>query len=124
VDVAIVGADRVCRNGDTANKVGTYAIGIAAQYHNLPLLIAAPSTSIDCKITDGSFIPIEERPDAEILFNTSGARVVVEGAQTWNPSFDVTSAQLITAVVTEKGVADQKTADGVFNMEEFLQSRS
>jgi methylthioribose-1-phosphate isomerase len=94
VDCVITGADRIAANGDTANKIGTYSLAVLARYHEIPLYIVAPSTTVDLSTADGEAIPIEERDPAEI-----SERFVAR-----NPAFDVTPADLITAIVTEAGV--------------------
>ena len=94
VDCVITGADRIAANGDTANKIGTYSLAVLARHHDIPLYIVAPSTTVDLQTADGSAIPIEERDPAEIT-----ARFAAR-----NPAFDVTPANLITAIVTEAGV--------------------
>jgi methylthioribose-1-phosphate isomerase len=94
VDCVITGADRIAANGDTANKIGTYALAVLARYHDVPLYIVAPSTTVDLQTPDGAAIPIEERDSAEIT-----ARFAAR-----NPAFDVTPAELIAAIVTESGV--------------------
>jgi len=103
IDLVIVGADRIAANGDSANKIGTYSVALAAKAHNLPFYIAAPTSTIDFSLTDGSKIPIEERDPDEVIFfgekRTAPAEVKV-----YNPAFDVTPARLITAIITEKGV--------------------
>jgi methylthioribose-1-phosphate isomerase len=99
----VVGADRVAANGDTANKIGTYQLAIAARYHGVPFFVAAPLTSIDLSMEDGSSIPIEERPASE-LTDMNGVRIAAPGIGVWNPGFDVTPAELIGGIVTEHGV--------------------
>ena len=118
IAAVVVGADRVVANGDTANKIGTFQIAIVAKYHNVPFYVAAPLTSIDTQIADGSCIEIEER-DAKEITHFQGQRVVVEGIKCYNPSFDVTPAALITAIVTERGVIE-KSADGAFDVKGFV----
>ena len=103
VDLVIVGADRICRNGDTANKVGTYALAIAAAHHGVPFYVAAPRSTFDLSLRDGSQIRIEERPADEIT-SISGTRIAPEGARAYNPAFDVTPGHLITAFITEYGL--------------------
>lgn len=103
VDAVIVGADRIARNGDTANKIGTYSLAVLARYHQIPLYVAAPVSTIDPTIADGSEIPIEERNPNEVT-DIQGARIAPEDINVRNPAFDVTPAALITAIVTEKGV--------------------
>lgn len=104
IDAIIVGADRVAANGDTANKIGTYSLAVLAQAHKVPFYIAAPVSTIDYAIPDGSHIPIEERDPAEVA-TCGGHRIAPEGVQIYNPSFDVTPAQFISAIITERGVA-------------------
>ena len=104
INSVVVGADRVVSNGDTANKIGTYQLAIAAQYHKVPFYVAAPVTSIDFSLGCGDQIKIEERPSKE-MFYMGGSRTAAEGIGCWNPAFDVTPAGLITGgIVTERGV--------------------
>jgi len=103
VHLVIVGADGIARNGDTANKVGTYALAVLARHHGLPFYVAAPMSTVDLSLDDGSQIPIEERVPEEVL-GFGGQAVAPEGGAVWNPSFDVTPAELITAIITERGV--------------------
>ncbi len=103
IDAIIVGADRVAANGDTANKIGTYSLAVLAQAHQVPFYIAAPISTIDYVIADGSHIPIEER-DATEVTTCGGQRIAPEGVEVYNPSFDVTPAPLISAIITERGV--------------------
>ena len=103
VDTVITGADRVAANGDTANKIGTYSLAILARYHGIPFYVAAPLSTLDPGTPDGRAIPIEERPASEVL-SFQGVRSAPEGVKAWNPAFDVTPAELITAIVTERGV--------------------
>ncbi len=104
VQAVIVGADRIAANGDTANKIGTYTVAILAKEHGIPFYVAAPLSTVDFAITDGSQIPIEQRSEAEIRqFNDR--QTVPDGAQVFNPAFDVTPEQYIAAIITEKGVA-------------------
>lgn len=103
IDLVIVGADRICRNGDTANKVGTYSLAIAAAHHGVPLYVAAPRSSFDLSLESGVSIPIEERPPDEVTA-IAGMRIAPEGARAYNPAFDVTPGHLITAFITEYGV--------------------
>jgi methylthioribose-1-phosphate isomerase len=103
IDLAIVGADRIARNGDTANKVGTYALAIAAAHHGIPLYVAAPRSSFDLTLGGGDEMPIEERSPEEIL-SAGGARIAPEGTHAYNPAFDVTPGHLITAFITEYGI--------------------
>lgn len=103
VDLAIVGADRIAANGDTANKIGTYMVAVLAKRHGLPFYVAAPLSTFDPKIPDGSAIPIEERPAQEVT-GYRGVRWAPEGVAVRNPAFDVTPADLITGIICEKGV--------------------
>ncbi|GAB6029161.1 hypothetical protein CHUAL_004938 [Chamberlinius hualienensis] len=104
VSAVVVGADRIAGNGDTANKIGTYQLAIAAAYHSVPFYVAAPIASIDFSLKDGSNITIEERPAVE-LTSIGGHRVAAEGVNCWNPAFDITPAKLITGgIITERGV--------------------
>ncbi|XP_055531638.1 methylthioribose-1-phosphate isomerase [Wyeomyia smithii] len=103
IAAAVVGADRVAANGDTANKIGTYQIAVVANYHKVPFFVAAPFTSIDLAIQSGDHITIEERPDREMT-HVGEHRIAAPGIACWNPAFDVTPAELITGIITEKGV--------------------
>ena len=104
IKAVVVGADRIARNGDTANKIGTYSVAVLAQAHGVPFYVAAPLSTIDLALPDGARIPIEERDPAEIT-HLAGARMVPAGVAVYNPAFDVTPARLVTAIVTERGVA-------------------
>jgi methylthioribose-1-phosphate isomerase len=106
VQWVIVGADRIAANGDVANKIGTYQLAIAAKYHGVKFMVVAPSSTIDMATATGEEIEIELR-DATELLGTAGRRTVVEGALAWNPVFDVTPAELIDAIVTERGVIER-----------------
>ncbi len=103
IDLVIVGADRIAANGDTANKIGTYTVAIAAKYHNIPFYIAAPLSTIDTSIKSGDEIPIEERSHDEVT-HINGKLVCAEGINVINPGFDVTPHELITGIITEKGI--------------------
>lgn len=103
IDMVVVGADRIALNGDTANKIGTYTVAIAAKYHNVPFYIAAPLSTIDTSIASGEEIPIEER-DKEEVTHINGKRICAEGVDVINPGFDVTPNELITGIITEEGV--------------------
>ena len=98
-----VGADRIAANGDTANKIGTYALALAARYHEVPFYVVAPTSTVDLALDTGKEIPIEERDAAEVAA-PRGLMVAPEGAPVWNPAFDVTPADLIAAIITERGV--------------------
>ncbi|MDG5765962.1 S-methyl-5-thioribose-1-phosphate isomerase [Balneolales bacterium ANBcel1] len=103
VDLIVVGTDRVAGNGDTANKIGTYSLAVLARHHNIPFYVAAPLSSIDLNTAAGSDIPIEERSPAEVR-QTGGCQTAPDDAPVYNPAFDVTPHELITAFVTERGI--------------------
>lgn len=103
ISCVVVGADRIAANGDTANKIGTYSVAVLAKYHRIPFYVVAPISTIDPKIPNGSHIPIEERGSEEIT-NGFGKRTAPRGIKTFSPAFDVTPAELITAIVTEEGI--------------------
>jgi methylthioribose-1-phosphate isomerase len=103
IDCCLVGADRIARNGDTANKIGTYSLAVNAKHHRLPFYVVAPVSSIDFKITGGVQIPIEERSPEEVR-TALGHRLAPENSPAFNPAFDVTPHELITAIVTEAGI--------------------
>ncbi|MBD3425747.1 MAG: S-methyl-5-thioribose-1-phosphate isomerase [Candidatus Omnitrophica bacterium] len=103
IDAVVVGADRIASNGDTANKIGTYNLAVLASYHKVPFYVAAPFSTFDLAIPDGSGISIEERAPEEVR-TVGSSCVTVPGVDVWNPAFDVTPSKLITAIITEKGV--------------------
>jgi len=116
VDACVVGADRVCANGDTANKIGTYNLSIIAAFHKIPFYVAAPTTSLDVTLESGKSIPIEERSSEELI-STSMAPA---GMPCWNPAFDVTPDCNITGgIITEKGVI-LPDADGKLDVKAFM----
>jgi len=104
-DVAcvLVGADRIAANGDVANKIGTYGLALAAKAHKVPFYVLAPTSTIDPSVPDGAAIPIELRA-AEEVSEWQGVRAAAQGVSVWNPAFDVTPAELVTAIVTDRGV--------------------
>jgi len=108
----IVGADRITANGDVANKIGTYGLAILAKYHGVRFMVVAPSSTFDLTLQSGAAIPIETRPMDEVT-SLGGQRIAPEGVEAWNPSFDVTPAELIDAIVTERGVILQPDAERV-----------
>lgn len=111
VDAVVVGADRIAANGDTANKIGTYGLALIAKAHAVPFFVAAPRSTIDISLRDGSQIPIEER-DASELYQIGDIRICPKDIDFYNPAFDVTPADLITAIITEVGaVAPDRLAD-------------
>ncbi len=105
IQACFVGCDRVAANGDTANKIGTRSVAINAKYHGIPLYVFCPSSTIDFNCEDGSKIVIEERPDDEIKSKFFEKPVAPDNVKCYNPAFDVTEAELITAIVTERGIA-------------------
>ena len=106
VQWVIVGSDRIAANGDVANKIGTYSLAVNARHHGVKFMVVAPSTTVDMETADGGSIPIETRDAAEVL-SLAGQSTAAAGAGAWNPVFDVTPAELIDAIVTERGVVLQ-----------------
>src|SRR6267142_7041948 len=104
VDAGIVGADRIAANGDVANKIGTYSVAVLAKQHEIPFYVAAPISTLDLSIPDGSYIPIEQR-DAKEVTHIGGVQIVPDGVSVFNPAFDVTPNQFVTAIITDRGVA-------------------
>jgi methylthioribose-1-phosphate isomerase len=105
VQAVLTGADRIAANGDTANKIGTYGVAVLARAHGIPFYVAAPSSTFDLSLADGSAIPIEERSRDEITHGF-GRQTAPDGVDAYNPAFDVTPAGLIAAIITEKGVIE------------------
>jgi methylthioribose-1-phosphate isomerase len=103
VDLVVTGADRIAANGDTANKIGTYALAVLARHHGVPFYVAAPTSTIDPTLASGADIPIEERDAAEVR-GVGGRPTAPAATPVYNPAFDVTPGSLITAIVTERGV--------------------
>lgn len=110
VDWVIVGSDRIAANGDVANKIGTYMLAVLARRHGVRFMVAAPVSTIDMNIAHGELIPIEQRSPDEVL-GVGGQRIAAAGAEAWNPAFDVTPAELVDVIVTEKGVVHEPSAD-------------
>ena len=104
IDAIVVGADRVAANGDVANKIGTYTLAILAKEHGIPFYVAAPISTVDLDMRDGSGIPIEQRSRKEVT-HIAGRQMVPDGVEVENPAFDVTPARLVTAIITERGIA-------------------
>lgn len=138
ISCIVVGADRVAANGDTANKIGTYSLAILARFHGVKFLVAAPRTTIDMRTISGAQIVIEERSPNEVTLlkgptvarqhdggvsidkaNIQEIYISATGTEAWNPAFDVTPADLIDGIVTEKGVIE-KSADGCFHFESIF----
>jgi methylthioribose-1-phosphate isomerase len=109
VQWVIVGSDRIAANGDVANKIGTYSLAVNARFHGVKFMVVAPTSTVDLDTASGAGIPIEQRPAEEVLA-CGGRRVAAEGAAAWNPAFDVTPAELVDAIVTEKGVVEAPDA--------------
>ncbi len=109
IDAVIVGTDRVAANGDVANKIGTFGLALAARHHKIPFYVAAPCSTIDPTIPDGRSIPIEER-DADEITQQFGRRTAPLGAKVFNPAFDVTPHEFITALITDRGVVEASAA--------------
>jgi methylthioribose-1-phosphate isomerase len=103
IDVVVVGADRITANGDAANKIGTYSVALIAKAHGIPFYVAAPLSTVDFSLSDGSLIPIEERDPSEV-YQVGDTKLCPPGVEFYNPAFDVTPAALITGIVTEFGV--------------------
>ena len=103
VNLVIVGADRIARNGDTANKIGTYGLAILSKWHGIPFYVAAPTSTVDLNVVNGSEIPIEERDPAEVT-HFERRPITPKGTEAFNPAFDVTPQSFIKAIITEKGV--------------------
>jgi len=105
VDAVVVGADRIASNGDTANKIGTYMVAVLAKQHNIPFYVAAPITTLDLTLASGAEIPIEERDPSEVT-HIRDHQLAPDGISVQNPAFDVTPNELITAIITDRGVAE------------------
>ena len=112
IDCVFVGADRIARNGDVCNKIGTYSVATLARAHSIPFYVVAPLSTFDARLADGGAIPIEERA-AEEVTQGFGRRTAPEGVRVYNPAFDVTPARLVTAIVTEAGVLRAPDEAGV-----------
>jgi methylthioribose-1-phosphate isomerase len=104
LDAVIVGTDRVAANGDVANKIGTLGVAILARHFGIPFLVAAPTSSIDLRCATGDDIPIEQRDGSEVT-RGFGTQTAPDGVEVFNPAFDVTPAALVTAIITERGIA-------------------
>ncbi len=113
----VVGSDRIAANGDVANKIGTYSAAVAAKHHGVKFMVVAPTSTVDMSLAHGDLIPIEQRGADEVL-SLGGQRIAAEGAEAWNPAFDVTPAELVDAIVTEKGVVLNPTTEKMAAMME------
>jgi methylthioribose-1-phosphate isomerase len=103
IDLAVVGADRITRNGDVANKIGTYSLAVLCKEHGIPFYVAAPISTIDFAMESGSLIPIEERDPREVTHVFGKVQIAPDNVKVANPAFDVTPARYITAIITELG---------------------
>jgi methylthioribose-1-phosphate isomerase len=112
VDCVLVGADRIVANGDVANKIGTYGLAVLARAHGIPFYVAAPSSTIDMALADGDAIPIEQRDPAEVT-TLAGQQLAPEGVAAAHPAFDVTPHELVTAIITERGVIEPPFREGL-----------
>lgn len=115
VQLAIVGADRIAANGDTANKIGTYGVAVLARHHRMPFYVAAPQNTFDLTLASGAGIPIEQRA-AEEITSAFGKRTAPVGVEVYNPAFDVTPAELIAGIVTEHGIISPVSEEGIRNL--------
>ncbi len=115
VDLVIVGADRIASNGDVANKIGTYGLAVMAKMHNIPFYVAAPFSTVDLGLKNGSEIPIEERDQREVTHH-GGHLLTPTGIKVWNPAFDVTPHNLITAIVTDRGIVQTPYSENLREM--------
>jgi methylthioribose-1-phosphate isomerase len=118
IDAVIVGADRIAANGDVANKIGTYSVAVLARQHDIPFYVAAPFSTLDLKIPDGSHIPIEQRDPVEVT-HIGGVRIVPDGVSVFNPAFDVTPHQFITAIITDRGVAQPPYTESLATLKDL-----
>jgi len=103
IDLILVGADRICANGDFANKIGTYGLAVLARHHGVPFYCAAPWSTVDAQLADGDLIPIEQRSPAEVTV-MAGRPTAPEGMAALNPAFDVTPARYVTGFITDRGI--------------------
>jgi methylthioribose-1-phosphate isomerase len=115
VGCVITGADRIAANGDAANKIGTYGVAVLAKHHGIPFYVAAPYSTFDMSLASGDEIPIELRGGEEIT-NGFGTRTAPTGIATYSPAFDVTPAELIAGIVTDRGIISPVTAENVRKM--------
>ena len=116
IQAVVVGADRIAANGDTANKIGTYSVAIAAHEHGIPFYVAAPWSTIDLVTATGEAIPIEERPAIEVTHH-GGKQLTPNGVGIYNPAFDMTPARYIAAIITERGVLRAPYGESLKQME-------
>ncbi len=119
IDTVIVGADRIAINGDTANKIGTYGVALAAKYHSIPFYVAAPISTFDFTSEEGIYIPIEERSADEVK-KIAGITIAPSQVKVFNPAFDITPAELITGIITEHGLLTAPYAENIKKMQQKL----
>jgi len=112
IDAVVIGADRITRRGDVANKIGSYMLAVCARAHEIPFIVAAPASSVDLALEKGRDIPIEDRP-ADEIWRAAGLDTPLPAIRTHNPAFDITPAELVTAIVTEKGVCSPMEGQGM-----------
>ena len=117
VDAVVVGADRIAGNGDVANKIGTYMVAVLAQKHQIPFYVAAPISTLDLSLNSGDEIPIEQRSEDEVV-NLNNKRIAPEGASAAHPAFDITPNDLVTAIITDKGIAKPPYTISLKNLSE------
>jgi len=117
VDAVIVGADRIAGNGDVANKIGTYMVAVLAQKHRIPFYVAAPISTLDLSLSTGEEIPIEQRSEDEVT-SLNNKRIAPEGAVAAHPAFDITPNDLVTAIITDKGIAKPPYMTSLKNLSE------
>jgi methylthioribose-1-phosphate isomerase len=117
VNLAVVGADRIARTGDVANKIGTYGLACLAAAHKIPFYVAAPWSTVDLACPSGNEIPLEERSEEELsrfqLLDGNSVALIPDGVHARNPAFDVTPAALVTAIITERGIATPVSTDSL-----------
>ena len=118
IDWVIVGSDRIAANGDVANKIGTYNLAVAARHHGVKVMVVAPTSTIDMQLASGAEIPIEVR-DADELLMCGKQQVAAQGAEVWNPVFDITPAELVDAIVTERGVVHSPNEKKMRNLMDY-----
>jgi len=117
VDAVVVGADRIAGNGDVANKIGTYMVAVLAQKHQIPFYVAAPISTLDLSLNSGDEIPIEQRSEDEVV-SLNNKRIAPEGASAAHPAFDITPNDLVTAIITDKGIAKPPYTISLKNLSE------
>ncbi len=122
IDAVIVGADRITTKGDVANKIGTYGVAVLAKFHNIPFYVAAPYSTFDFTLENGSDIPIEMRDDYEVT-SLHGVQTAPKGIDVLNPAFDVTPHELVTAIITEEGVLKPNYEESIDKLRQIVESK-